>query len=303
MVYKLLNVLSSVSLIIFTLISGCSKEWPTDPPDVSRPEIANTSPVSGSFLVDINSSIQISFSESMDLSTINNNAIVTDIDGDTVNGTWAESGNIYTFTPEDQLKELSAYTIIVKGAFDEEGNWLNPAARDKNGNSMYNDFSFNFATLRSIQNTILYFGRGPDWEYDQSGAQKGIGCLTISNNAANGEINVETIGDFPPGELRLAFNPSKDKIYIADYTGKKIWNLDPVSKQLGTSIDVPLSPTFISFTPNGQEFWVLGKYDGLISVINSITNLVVGEMDFEGAELNSMAINNTGTRGYLTTGS
>jgi hypothetical protein len=302
MTNKLLNLFSLISLIILLTISGCTKEWPTDPPDVTRPEITNTFPVSGSILVAANSPVQITFTEAMDLATISTNATVSSIDSETVNGTWAENGNIFTFTPQNPFKELTAYNITIKGAFDSDGNWLGPTAKDQKGNSLYNDYVFNFATLSNIQNTTLYFGRGPEWEYDQSGAQKGIGCLTLSNDASNGEIIVETIGNFPPGQLNLAFNPSRDKIYVADYTGKKVWLLDPVTKQLGNSIDVPISPTFITFTPNGEELWILGKDDGLVFVVNTNTNQVVGELDLSGTALNSMAINNAGTIGYITTG-
>jgi len=303
MIYKLHNTIGLISVIILLAISGCSKDWPTDPPDVVRPEVTNTSPVSGSILVGVNDPVQITFTEEMELTTIIEYATVQSIDGETVNGTWAGSGNTFTFTPQSPLKELTAYNIRIKGAFDSDGNWLGPAARDQSGNSLYNDYVFNFATLNSIKNTTLFFGRGPEWEYDQSGAQKGIGCLTLSGDASNGEIQVETIGDFPPGDLHLTFNPARDKIYVTDFSGAKVWILDPATKQLGSSIDVSVSPTFIAFTPDGQEFWVLGKYDGRISIVNAGTNMVTGELDLTGSELNSMVINYAGTVGYITTGS
>lgn len=303
MINKILLTTGLLLLIIVVISGGCSPDWPTDPPDVVRPEVTTSNPLPGSFLASASVQPEVTFSEEMDLATISANAFVVSGEGDTLPGTWSGSGTNYKFSPQSPLQELMSYSVIINGSFDADGKWLGASARDKNKNSLTNSYTFNFATVSPVSNTALYFGRSSETEFDQSGLQKGIGYVKLGDDAHEGNLEVSTIGDFAAGELRLFFNPQKDKIFVTHTTGNKVWILDPASNSLTGSFETgEIGPSFIAFTPSGNELWVLGKETGKIAVINSAGALIT-EIDAGVTPINSMVINHSGTRGYITTGS
>jgi YVTN family beta-propeller protein len=119
-------------------------------------------------------------------------------------------------------------------------------------------------------------------------------------------INTETmsvtgqpieVGDGPMG---IEFTPA-GTAYVVDTSGKKVSAIDATSKEV---TEIPLAeesgePRGISISPDGTKAYVLGLKTGPISVINTGTNRVTGEIKIEG-EPEEVAFAANGKTVYVT---
>ena len=121
------NALASSSSWNFTTSSA---------PDTTAPTISSTSPTSGADNVSVSANITITFSESMDSSTINtSNITVTDSSGNSVSGVVSYSNNIATFNPTSDLGYLTVFTVTT-----------GIGVQDTSGNALASSSSFSFTT-------------------------------------------------------------------------------------------------------------------------------------------------------------
>jgi YVTN family beta-propeller protein len=119
-------------------------------------------------------------------------------------------------------------------------------------------------------------------------------------------INTETmsvtgqpieVGDGPMG---IELTPA-GTAYVVDKLGKKVSAIDTTTKEV---TEIPLSkeggePGGISISPDGTEAYVVGLNTGPISVINTGTNRVTGEIEVEG-EPEEVAFAANGKTVYVT---
>ncbi|MEO7989729.1 MAG: ice-binding family protein [Chryseolinea sp.] len=107
---KAIQFLSLLSILSFFFIVGCSND---DKDPILTPNVESTSPANNATNVPRNNSIDISFSEEMDPATINSSTIIVKQGTNVVPGMVTYAGTTATFTPDDNLLALTAYTVTV----------------------------------------------------------------------------------------------------------------------------------------------------------------------------------------------
>jgi hypothetical protein len=107
---KSIQFLSLLSILSFFFIVGCSDD---DKDPVITPNVASISPANNATNVPRNNSIDIVFAEAMDPATINSSTILVKQGTIAVPGMVTYSGTTATFTPNDNLLALTAYTVTV----------------------------------------------------------------------------------------------------------------------------------------------------------------------------------------------
>jgi YVTN family beta-propeller protein len=287
------KVIISVLLLGLLLLLGCEgQEWPTDPPDLTRPAVKSTNPEDGSIMNPVSESISVTFTEAMNLSSVSALTTVTDGHDNTISGSWSGSDTTYTFTPQSALSNLTMYNVTMKGAFSPEGEWLGVGVRDNNGNSLQLESSFSFSTEGNYGNSPIYLGSG----------NYADGNLGVVQN-----FEVSDIENYPgEGMQSIAIHPAGTYVYSASRGNAKVIVVEVASNTVSAEISMPdgvEEPRAIAVTPDGSEVWVacVGTMD--LVVINTADNsisAVISLADYAG-DVNYMAINNAGTKCYITT--
>lgn len=284
--------ITSVFLGLILLVGCEKKEWPTEPPDLTRPTIISINPEDGSILNPINEPITVVFSEDMDLATISELTKVIDGYGNTVSGSWSGSAGTYKFTPQTPFGKLSFYKVTMKGAFSSEGEWLGPGVRDNKGNSLENEISFSFSTEGNYGKSPLFLGTGGD----------NGGILAYVE-----DLHLSELEGYPgEGVQTPAINPSGTKVYVASLDNNKVIVIDVASHSILSEISLPdgvEGPRTLAVSPNGNEVWVACSGSMDLAVINTSTNLVedvISLADY-AEDIHSIAINHAGTKAYITT--
>lgn len=296
---NLLKYLSVFILLVVFILPGCSKDWPTDPPDAVRPEILSNSPQDGSLMNLNDSQVMIEFTKPMDLNSLNSVMQVTDGQGNSIKGTWSLIGMKATFKANSQYSDLTRIDVLVPGAFDESDNWISPGVQDVNGNSMKYTFQFSFSTKGNYGNHQIYLGTGDPG--NPSGSQIGIGLIK--------DLQFSVVGDLgTDGAKCIGMNPAGSELYVANSGYNSVEVLNTSTNSFDASIPMPDGygqPWFVEFTPDGSEAWILCKANNNIVVINTQTRAVSDTIplaDYAASgTLFEMAINNAGTRGYVST--
>jgi len=275
------------------LLLGCEeKEWPTDPHDLTRPEVVSTIPEDGSMMNSVNQTITIAFGKEMDLSSLSELTAIKDGNDNNVSGSWAGSEGNYTFTPQGALSNATLYNVSMQGAFTPEGEWLGPGVRDANGNSMENETSFSFSTEGNFGNFPLYLGSGGD----------NGGVFAYVQN-----LELSEFENYPgEGVQTPAITPDGSKVYVASSDNSKVIVIDVTSNTVSAEISMPDTvegPRTLAVSPNGAEVWVACNGSMHLVVINTSNNQVEATISLSdyAEDVHSMAINNAGTRGYITT--
>lgn len=112
-VNKFFDAIMMAFLFLATFLVGCS-DSSTDPDiDPDAPVIFSTSPLNNEGDVVRNKTVEITFDQAMNPSTINNTTITLMQEATPVNGSVTYSGTMATFTPENVLAAQTDYTVIV----------------------------------------------------------------------------------------------------------------------------------------------------------------------------------------------
>ncbi len=113
------------------------------PSDTTAPTVAATTPFNGATNFSVSGDVIITFSESMDSSTINtSNITLTDSSGNSVSGTVSYSNSIVTLNPSGNLGVSTTYTITVR-----------TGVKDSAGNPLASNFSTSFSTSSALDTT------------------------------------------------------------------------------------------------------------------------------------------------------
>jgi len=289
---KAINKKAIISVLLgLLLLVGCEKkEWPTDPPDLTRPNVVSTIPEDGSLMNPITSKISIDFGKEMNLNSLSELTSVKDgLDND-VAGTWSSSEGMYVFTPEGGLNEAALYSITMQGAFAPSGEWLGSGVSDNSGNSLQYETSFSFSTEGDFGSSKMYMGSGNE------GAALGI----VQN------FEVSDLAGYPgEGQQSVASHPAGTYVYCGSRDNSKL-NVIDVATDNVTVVDLPdgvEEPRAVAVTPDGTRVLVacVGSMD--LVILNTADNTVkttISLADFAG-DINYMTVNNAGTKAYITT--
>ncbi|MBI4691319.1 MAG: Ig-like domain-containing protein, partial [Nitrospirae bacterium] len=108
-------------------------------PDTTAPTVISTSPADGATNISVTTTITVTFSETMDSSTINTTTFtLTDSSGNLIGGTVTYSGTTATFTPSTSLSYSTTYTATIT-----------TGVKDLAGNAMTSDYVWTFTTEAS----------------------------------------------------------------------------------------------------------------------------------------------------------
>jgi hypothetical protein len=103
----------AVFVIASVLLAGafsCKQEWPTDPPDVARPEIASMTPADAALMVPVGTVVTLAFNENMNLETLNACAAVHTGGGQLVPGSWNGASGAHV-RPAAALEGTTHYVV------------------------------------------------------------------------------------------------------------------------------------------------------------------------------------------------
>jgi len=126
----------SLLFLIAVLAVGCGGGGDSTPADTTAPVVNNTSPLNGTANVDINVTISIVFSESMDATTINTSTIsMRDNSNNPVSGNVTYSGTTASFSADSALNYSTSYTVTVT-----------TGVQDLAGNALASTYQFSFTT-------------------------------------------------------------------------------------------------------------------------------------------------------------
>lgn len=111
-------------------------------------------------------------------------------------------------------------------------------------------------------------------------ANRGAGSVSFINAETNNVVKTLSIPNSEP--MYIVYVPKKDKIYVGDRIGKKIYVINPQNQQVETSIDVGEGVFHMWADGQGKELWVSNDIDNTISVIDLNTNSVVTTINVGG---------------------
>lgn len=286
-----MKVIISVVLGLLLLVGCEKKEWPTNPPDLTRPVVASTSPEDGSLMNPVSQPITVAFTKEMDLGSISALSTVTDGNDNTVAGSWSGSGGNYTFTPQSAFSNLTLYNVTMKGAFTPEGEWTGSGVSDQNGNSLNRETSFSFSTEGNYGNSPIYLGSGMDGGY-----------IGVAQN-----FEVSDFENYPgEGMQSIAAHPAGTFVYCGSRDDSKLIVINVATNSVVAEIPMPdgvEEPRTVAVTPDGSEVLVacVGSMDlVIVSTADNSVSATVSLADYAG-DINYMTVNNAGTRAYITT--
>ena len=109
--------------------------------DTTRPEVDSTSPAKDAVDIALNTNISVTFSEDMDVSTINETTfIISDADDNNIEGTvsYDPTSKTASFTPSANLNHETKYTVVIT-----------TDVMDMATNSLKSDYTWSFKTRKS----------------------------------------------------------------------------------------------------------------------------------------------------------
>lgn len=136
---KLLLRIQLLALLPLFMVVGCNKD---DEPILLIPTVISSSPLMDETDVAINASIEITFNEEMETSTINTTTFTLVEGANSVAGIVTYSNKVAIFSPTNNLNAGTLYTAT-----------LTSGAKNLNGNSLMEDYSFGFTTGIVVDNT------------------------------------------------------------------------------------------------------------------------------------------------------
>lgn len=292
---------------IFILITGilfftgCEERWPTEPKETERPEITTTDPPNEVAGVPVDGSFIITFSESMDETTMNDTLFTfVDSAGNAVDGSlsWTDASTLL-FTPSGDLQQMAAYTAVILGAFSEDNEWKGPSVRDKKGNSLKYDNVISFITEDNYGSLPIYLSCGPNI------GEGLIGRISIP------DYEVQTLDgfDLPMG---MALTPDGQYLYVANRNSNTVIVVETSSFTIVDEIDLTISeePWIVMVKPDGSEVWVLSRaLPCATSIIDVATNTVIDTINLSspvnycpnGGFPYRMVFSSDGERAFVTT--
>ncbi len=121
--------ISAALAVVFALgtFLGCESECPTcpdTPRDTIPPRVVSVSPVDGAKDVPVTTEVTVTFSESVDPTTVNIATFKVMNGDEPVAGAASAGSPTATFVPADSLEYLTTYTAVVSGVKDMAGNTL-----------------------------------------------------------------------------------------------------------------------------------------------------------------------------------
>lgn len=285
-------VIISTLLGLLLLVACEKKEWPTDPPDLTRPLIASTTPEDGSMMNPVNQPITVTFNKEMSLGSLSSLSSVTDGQGNVVDGAWSGSGVTYTYTPKSSWSNSSSYSVDMKGAFTPEGVYIGSGVSDNSGNSLQYETNFSFSTEGNFGNSTIYLGTG--------GANPGFFAY-VQN------LELSEFENYPgEGVQTPAISPDGSKVYVASSDNASVVVIDVASNSVSSQIPMPdgvEGPRTLAVTPDGSQVLVACNWTMDLVFINTADNSISATISLAdyAEDVHSMAINNAGTRAYITT--
>lgn len=122
---KTLKRIALLTAILGALLFSCGREGPGPKPDTTPPKVHSTIPADAATNVPLNSAIYVTFSETMNPATINDQTIVLTRGGTLVPGSVTCTGATAVFQLQTSLDANTLYTLTVgTGVQDESGNPL-----------------------------------------------------------------------------------------------------------------------------------------------------------------------------------
>ena len=112
--------------------------------DADPPTVRSTIPANGTADVAISSTINATFSEAMQSSTINTNTFAVSDDKGNISGTVSYSDTTATFTPSNNLYDSTTYTARIT-----------TGVKDSAGNTLASDYTWSFSTVDTTLPIII----------------------------------------------------------------------------------------------------------------------------------------------------
>lgn len=249
--------------------------------DATPPDVVATSPVADTFDVPLTTTIEVTFSEPIDLASVDSSTFtVKDRPGNLVSGAYSKNGNTIVFSPDASLNDNEDYFVS-----------LSPGAKDMYNNGLAAAYDFQFYTGA---------GRAPElsWSYpvknDSCANSAGILMLNFSEpmdySTMYGAISLQDSASTPVTVAINTLNATTYRVYSptplaegADYTlvvGPTLKDKDGTAvapgqsfsfttgyRNTGTwasisSIDAPSPRSHHTAVWTGTEMIVWGGYTG-----------------------------------------
>ncbi len=125
------------------------------------------------------------------------------------------------------------------------------------------------------------------------------GTVEVYDVGADGTLTANTqidVGGYPGG---IAVSPDGKRVWVAQYLGKKVTEIDPASMSVSSSIDLPTRAYALLYVPARQELYVSGFGDTDIAVVDVTQNVVAGSVALGGNPL-GLAASSDGKTVYAT---
>lgn len=113
--------------------------------DAASPTIISTSPGNNATGLAVNSNVKVTFSETMDSSSINSSTFTVRKGGSNINGSISYGGTFATFLPISSLSTFRGYTATIT-----------TGVKDSNGNALASGYSWGFITGSSSTSTVSF---------------------------------------------------------------------------------------------------------------------------------------------------
>ncbi|MEQ8808796.1 MAG: ice-binding family protein [Imperialibacter sp.] len=125
---------AAVAMATVVLIAGCNKDKDNDPTPLI-PQAVSSAPANEATEVETSSAVEISFNKNMDPATISSTTFTLVAGTEAVAGTVSYADSTATFTPANELAASTLFTAT-----------LTTGAKDVDGLSLEDDYSFSFTT-------------------------------------------------------------------------------------------------------------------------------------------------------------
>lgn len=173
--------------------------------DVTPPTVSSTQPAAGAVNVATTSPIRVTFSEPMNVSTVNTSTFVLrDSHGNLVTSTVSYDGttNIATLQPGAALAASSPYTVTVKSG--------STGVKDVAGNALVSDYVWSFTTA-AVSQSILN-GLVAAYSFNEGSG------TTVADSSGQNNNGTVTSATWAPGRFGtgLTFNGSSSWVAIPD---------------------------------------------------------------------------------------
>jgi hypothetical protein len=314
--------LAAAALMALALGACMEDRSPTEPVEITRPELKSVEPAPGNLIVSASGSIKFYFSEAMNLGTFDGRFTLRDHNGNVVEAEVSMQDTVIVFTPAAPLQKSTLYYAELRGRVRDAHN----NSIEVGGEPVLDDTTLLSSTWFYTEGDYSSGGYYPVFIRDRKegsvrilsfldsvvttvsgfSAPEGMAVtgdgqyIVLSNTSKSEVVIINAVSGAVEAALKVPANPSSVVVsgnyaYVICVNGKALCRVNIASQSLEAAYTLKIYPGKLAVSPDGstlytfdqttRDLYVINAADGsTVRKINgAVDKLVSGELSVDNA--------------------